>query len=106
MQLPVVGGLGIKVAAVGFDFFQAIGIGVVAVCPAPYLELLVLAFQCYFVLVVRTAARRDCAVAHDTFLGAGRRGKAQVQVADLGRELTQCAHGHVVAQAGCSAQRT
>ena len=105
MQLPMVGGLGVEVAAIGLHLFEAVAVRVVAVRPAPHLEFLVLAFQDHFVLVVRAAPRGDRAMAGDAFLGAGRRGKTQVEVADLGRELTQCAHRHGVAQADC-AQRT
>ena len=106
VQLPMVGGLGSEVATVGFDFFQAVGVRVVAVRPAPHLELLVIALQGDLVLIVRAAPGCHRAMADDAFLGAGRRRKAQVEVADLGRELTQRPHGHAVTQAGCSAQRT
>ena len=106
VQLPVVGRLGVQVAAIGFHFFQAIGVRVVTVRPAPHLELQVLALQCHFVLVMLAAARGHGTMTGNAFLGTGRRGKAQVKVANLGGELTQRPHGHAVAQAGCSAQRT
>jgi hypothetical protein len=105
MQLPMVGGLGVEVAAIGFHLFEAVAVRVIAVRPAPHPELLEFAFQGHFVLIMRTASRGDRAMADDTFLGAGRRREAQVEVADLGRELTQRPHRNAVAQAG-SAQRT
>ena len=57
-------------------------------------------------LIMRAAPGRHRTMADNAFLGAGRRRKAQVEVTDLGRELTQRPHGHAVTQAGCSAQRT
>jgi hypothetical protein len=41
------------------------------------------------------AARRHHGVAGDAFLGGGRGREAQVEVALLGRELAQGAHGDV-----------
>ncbi|MNI19747.1 hypothetical protein D3C73_731940 [compost metagenome] len=106
MQLPMVGGLLAEVAAIGFDFLQAVLRRVVAVRPAPDLQGLILAFQCDFALIPITASGRHRTMADDTFQGCRRRRETQVEVADLGGELTQRPHCDAVAQALCSAHCT
>ena len=88
VQLPVVGRLFVQVAAIGFHLFQLVAVRVVAIRPAPDFQLLVFALQRDFILVMGAAPRGHGAVADNPFLGTGRRGKTQVEVADLGGEFT------------------
>ncbi|MNN22526.1 hypothetical protein D3C81_1358850 [compost metagenome] len=106
VQLAVIGRLLTQVATVGFDFFQAGLRRVVAVRPALDLQLQKLAFEHHFALILFAAPRGHSAVAGDAFQRRGRWGEAQVEVAGLGGELAQCAHGNAVAQAPCSAHCT
>ena len=67
VQLAVIGRLPAQVAAIGFDFFQAVLRRVVAIRPALDLQLAEFALQSHFALVLLTAPRRHGAMADDAF---------------------------------------
>ena len=67
VQLPVVGRLFAQVAAIGFDFFQAVLPGIIAIRPALHVQGFVRAFQGDFTLITVAAPGRDRAVPDDAF---------------------------------------
>ncbi|MCY1228633.1 hypothetical protein D9M72_409600 [compost metagenome] len=97
VQLPVIVRHALEVATVGLHLFQAVLRRVVAVGAAAYPQRPVLAAQDHFRLVALAAAGGDQGVAGDAFLGGGRRGEAQIEVATLGGELAERTHGDAVA---------
>ena len=99
VQLAVVGGHRVEFAAVGLDFFELAARRVVAIGAAPHVQRPEVAAQADFALVIVVAPARDGGVAGHAFLRRGRGGKAQVQVAHLGREFAQGAHGDRVLHA-------
>ncbi|MND95982.1 hypothetical protein D3C80_882540 [compost metagenome] len=105
VQLTVIGRLTRQIATVRLDLFQAIAARVIAIGAAPHPEGFELAFKGDFRLVASSPPCHHPLMPFDTLLGGGRWREAQVQVADLGAELTQGAHRYAVAQ-GVSLQRT
>ncbi|MNM59535.1 hypothetical protein D3C81_707900 [compost metagenome] len=103
VQLAVVGGHGVQVAPVCLDFFQLAPRRVVAIGAAPHVQGSEVAGQADFALVIIVAPARDGGVARHAFLRRGRRREAQVQVARLGREFAQGAHGDRVGVAAHAA---
>ena len=93
VQLAVVGGHGIQVAPVSLDFFQLAPRRVVAIGAPAHVQRPKVAGQADFALVIVVAPARDGGVAGHAFLRRGRGREAQVQVAHLGREFAQGAHG-------------
>ena len=67
MQLAVIGRLLAQVAAIGFDFFQAVLRRIVAIRPALDLQLAEFALQRHFALVLLAAPRGHRAMADDAF---------------------------------------
>lgn len=96
MQLTVVGGHGVKLAAIGFHLFQLVAACVVAVCPAPHRQLVVIAAQRQLGLIIGTTTRRDRAMPGNPFLRRWRWRETQIEITDLGRELAQRAHSHCI----------
>ncbi|MNH26776.1 hypothetical protein D3C79_868480 [compost metagenome] len=82
-----------QLAAVGLDFFELLGHGVVAVRTSAHLERLVDALQAYFRFVPGAAARAHQPMAFDALQGRGRGREAQVQIPLPGGELAEGAHG-------------
>ncbi|MCY1186039.1 hypothetical protein D9M73_268730 [compost metagenome] len=85
-----------KVAAIGLHFLQAVEVRIVAIGAAAHPQGAELAAegQCGQVALATPAGHQG--VAGDAFLGGGRRGETQVEVALLGGELAERAHGHAV----------
>lgn len=106
VQLAVIVRLAGEVAAVGLDLFQPVACRVVAIGTAAHPQALVFTLQHHLRLIAGAALGHHPAVPGNTFLGTGRRREAQVEVADLGAEFAQGAHGHGVAHAGVACQRT
>ena len=103
VQLAVVGGHGVQFAPVGLDFFQLAPRRVVAIGAAPHAQRPEVAAQADFTLIIIVAPARDGGVARHAFLRRGRGREAQVQVAHLGREFAQGAHGDSVGMAAHAA---
>ncbi|KPY82798.1 Uncharacterized protein ALO94_05548 [Pseudomonas syringae pv. spinaceae] len=96
MQLTVVGGHGVQLAAIGFHFFQLVAACAVAVCPAPHRQLMVIAAQRQLGLIIGATTRRDCAMPGNPFLRRWRWRETQIEITRLGRELAQSAHCHCI----------
>jgi hypothetical protein len=96
MQRLVIGGDGFQAAAKRLDLLQHMAVRVVAIGPATHLQVLVLARQGHLGLVLGPTARGHQRVALAALLRGGSRCEPQVQIARLGRELAQGAHGHGV----------
>ena len=98
MQGAVVFRHAVEVAAVGFEFLQAVCLGVVAVGTAADAKQTVVACQCHLSLEGGATAGGDGAMAGHAFDRGGRGGEAHVQVAALRREFAQGANGDFVRQ--------
>ncbi|MNZ81084.1 hypothetical protein D3C78_997410 [compost metagenome] len=71
VQLPMVVGLARQVAAVGFDFFQAVQLRVVAICPAPHLQGRKLPLKADLGLIARATSGHNPLVAANALQGRG-----------------------------------
>ncbi len=100
VQVTVIVGLAGQVTAVGLHLFQTVACRVVAVGATAHLQRAERAGQGHFALVAVAPPGRHQGVAGDAFLGRGRGGEAQVEVAALGGEFAQGPHRHAVGHAG------
>ncbi|MNP29666.1 hypothetical protein D3C76_1227000 [compost metagenome] len=87
------------VAAVGLDLFQQVFQRVESIGAAADHQSGILATQRQLGDVADAAPRDHGGVTGDAFLGGGRRGETQVEVALLGGEFAQRAHGDGIGHA-------
>ncbi len=106
VQLAMIGGLALQVAAKGLDLFQAIARRVVAIGTAAHAQLPVLPLQGDLALVAIATPGGDLGVPGDAFQRGGRGREAQIQIADLGGEFAERAHRDPIAHAMASAHWT
>ncbi len=106
MQLSMVGGHRIQIATEGFDFLQLVAYRIEAVGTTTHVQMLELAVQADFRLVFGATARLDQCVSGNAFLRRRRWREAQIEIAFLGGELTQCPHRDDILHAGSSVHRT
>ena len=98
VQRPLVGRLPGKIATMRLYLFQPIGVGVVAIGTAAYLEVAIGATQGDLPFVALAPPLSDELMTGDTFLCRRRRREAQIEIAALGREFAQRADGDPIAQ--------
>jgi len=98
VQVAPVLGYGMQVTAVGFDFFELVFVGVVAVRAAAYPQTFEVGFKTDFSLVTFTPPCGDQRMAGNTFLRGRRRRETQIKIALFGRELAQRSNSYKVFQ--------